>query len=51
MQLPRRRRADFAPTADFVYPAHLKAALGDLPAAPGVYVCHGDDPAMPLYIG
>lgn len=51
MQLPRRRRADFTPTTEFVYPAHLKAALGDLPAAPGVYVFHGDDPAMPLYIG
>jgi len=51
MQLPRRRRADFAPTTEFVYPAHLKAAIADLPAAPGVYVFHGDDPAMPLYIG
>lgn len=51
MQLPRRRRADFAPTTEFVYPAHLKAGIADLPAAPGVYVFHGDDPAMPLYIG
>lgn len=51
MQLPRRRRADFAPTTEFVYPAHLKAGVADLPAAPGVYVFHGDDPAMPLYIG
>lgn len=51
MHLPRRRRADFAPTTEFVYPAHLKAAVADLPAAPGVYVFQGDDPAMPLYIG
>ncbi|MDD0808862.1 excinuclease Cho [Curvibacter sp. RS43] len=51
MQLPRRRRADFAPAEAFQYPAHLKAAVADLPAAPGVYVFHGDQENLPLYIG
>lgn len=51
MQLPRRRRADFAPTEPFQYPEHLKAAVADLPAAPGVYVFHGDTNQLPLYIG
>jgi excinuclease Cho len=51
MQLPRRRRQDFNSGAEFQYPEHLKAGLGDLPSSPGVYVFHGDDPALPLYIG
>ena len=51
MQLHRRRHPDFTPQADFQYPEHLRAGLGDLPASPGVYVFHGDDAKMPLYIG
>lgn len=30
---------------------HLRAALHDLPSAPGVYVFHGEEGGLPLYIG
>ncbi len=39
------------PGAVYTYPDHLRAAMADMPAAPGVYVFHGDNDALPLYIG
>jgi excinuclease Cho len=41
-----RRRA--LPWTD---PVHLRPALQDLPSAPGVYVFHGEEGGLPLYIG
>jgi len=35
----------------YTYPDHLRAAIADMPAAPGIYVFHGDNDALPLYIG
>jgi excinuclease Cho len=35
----------------YEYPAHLREAIEDLPQAPGVYVFHGEDGDLPLYIG
>jgi excinuclease Cho len=35
----------------FEYPQHLRDAIGDLPNAPGVYVFHGEEGDLPLYIG
>ncbi|MEH2921523.1 excinuclease Cho [Samsonia erythrinae] len=35
----------------YEYPAHLRTELDELPAAPGVYVFHGDSDTLPLYIG
>lgn len=35
----------------YTYPHHLRNAAEDLPAAPGVYIFHGLDDALPLYIG
>jgi len=35
----------------YSYPAHLRAQVDDVPAAPGVYLFHGDVPDLPLYIG
>ena len=35
----------------FEYPAHLRAAIEDLPACPGVYTFHGQEGDLPLYIG
>jgi hypothetical protein len=35
----------------FEYPQHQRDAMDDLPAAPGVYIFHGDSEILPLYIG
>lgn len=35
----------------YEYPAHLRAAVADLPSFPGVYVFHGAEGDLPLYIG
>lgn len=51
MQLPRRRRPEFDETRIYEYPQHLREAIEDLPAAPGVYVFHGEEGDLPLYIG
>ena len=42
---------DLDPSAIYAYPEHLRQAIDDLPAAPGVYVFHGDEADLPLYIG
>jgi excinuclease Cho len=51
MPLPRRRRPDFDETRIFEYPQHLREAIDDLPATPGVYIFHGEEGDLPLYIG
>lgn len=43
------RYPDQAPA--YEYPAHLRAAIADLPSFPGVYVFHGAEGDLPLYIG
>ena len=50
--MPRPRRS-FAldTTPAYVYPQHLRDAIEDLPAAPGVYTFHGEAADLPLYIG
>ena len=42
---------DLDPSAIYAYPEHLRQAIDDLPAAPGVYVFHGEEGDLPLYIG
>ena len=49
--MPAKRHPDFDQTSPFEYPAHLRAAVADLPSLPGVYVFHGEDGDLPLYIG
>lgn len=49
--LPRRRREDFEAHRFYEYPEHLRAAIEDAPAAAGVYIFHGEDGDLPLYIG
>ncbi|XBS70680.1 excinuclease Cho [Acerihabitans sp. KWT182] len=44
-----RRECD--PADIYQYPEHLRSFIAGLPAAPGVYVFHGDSDVMPLYIG
>ena len=39
------------PRIVYRYPDHLRADAEALPAAPGIYIFHGDDPQLPLYIG
>lgn len=51
MHRPSRRRPEFDVARVYEYPDHLRAAMDDLPAAPGVYIFHGDAPDLPLYIG
>ena len=50
MRLPRRRREDFE-AQPLAYPQHLREAIEDAPRAAGVYVFHGEDGDLPLYIG
>jgi excinuclease Cho len=51
VKIPARRHPDFDPSLNFQYPSHLRESLGDLPSAPGVYVFHGEEGDLPLYIG
>jgi len=39
------------PRIVYRYPDHLRADAEALPAAPGIYIFHGDNPQLPLYIG
>lgn len=54
MQLPRRRRQDFADPTALAHPqdlrVDLRAAIAHAPSAAGVYIFHGETD-LPLYIG
>jgi excinuclease Cho len=50
MPQPRRRRNVEDPT-DFEDPQHLRADVAQAPSAAGVYVFHGEQADLPLYIG
>ncbi|HNE72228.1 MAG TPA: endonuclease, partial [Giesbergeria sp.] len=51
MHIPASRRPEFDEARYYEYPEHLRAALADMPAAPGVYTFHGEEGDLPLYIG
>jgi excinuclease Cho len=51
MHAPRRRREDFEESRIYDYPQHLRAAMDDAPTGAGVYVFHGQEGDLPLYIG
>lgn len=51
MPLPRRRRDEFEASRVYEYPQHLRAAIEDAPTGAGVYVFHGQEGDLPLYIG
>lgn len=51
MHIPARRRPEFEQARHYEYPTHLRGAIVDMPSAPGVYVFHGEEGGLPLYIG
>lgn len=51
MQLHRRRHPDFDQARVYAYPSHLREAIEGMPSAPGVYIFHGAEGDLPLYIG
>lgn len=51
MPLHRRRHPDFDGAQTYEYPSHLREAIADMPGAPGVYIFHGAEGDLPLYIG
>jgi excinuclease Cho len=51
MRQPTRRRLAYEPDQKYQYPEQLRAAIDDLPPAPGVYLFHGEEGDLPLYIG
>jgi excinuclease Cho len=51
MPPPRRRNPEFDETRYYEYPIHLRAMMDDLPNSPGVYIFHGQEGDLPVYIG
>ena len=51
IHLPSGLRPTFDASRDYEYPAHLRDSLDGLPTSPGVYIFHGEDGDLPLYIG
>ena len=51
MPLHRRRHPEFDEARVYEYPHHLRQAIADMPASPGVYIFHGAEGDLPLYIG
>ena len=51
MHIPARRRPEFEEARSYAYPEHLRAAIADVPSAPGVYIFHAAEGDLPLYIG
>ena len=51
MQLHRRRHPEFDEARVYEYPSHLREAIERMPCAPGVYIFHGAEGDLPLYIG
>ncbi len=51
MRSSRTQLARLNTTGLYEYPTHLREAIDDLPHAPGVYVFHGEEGDLPLYIG
>jgi len=51
MRAPRKSHPEFDPIDLYAYPQHLREAIADMPQAPGIYIFHGEDGDLPLYIG
>jgi excinuclease Cho len=44
-------RLELDDSSCYEYPQHLRDSIQDLPQAPGVYIFHGEEGDLPLYIG
>ena len=51
MPLHRHHHPEFDRARAYEYPSHLREAIADMPSAPGVYIFHGAEGDLPLYIG
>ena len=52
MRLKRQRpHPEFDNSLGYEYPTHLRTAIQDLPSTPGIYIFHGAEGDLPLYIG
>jgi excinuclease Cho len=51
MRTRNQHYREFDETRLYEYPIHLRQAIDDLPHAPGVYVFHGEEGDLPVYIG
>ena len=51
MRTNRKTHPEFSHAAGFDYPQHLRAQVVVAPQAPGVYIFHGNEGDLPLYIG
>ena len=51
MRSSRSYRRDFDPSSLYEYPTHLRDAVQSAPRGAGVYVFHGQEGDLPLYIG
>jgi excinuclease Cho len=47
----QRTHPEFDARLGYQYPEHLRSAIQDLPSTPGVYIFHGAEGDLPLYIG
>lgn len=51
VHMPANRHPDFDSARHYEYPQHLREMVIGLPSCPGVYVFHGAEGDLPLYIG
>ena len=51
LSMPANRHPQLDPARQYEYPAHLRDMVADMPCAAGVYVFHGEEGDLPLYIG
>jgi excinuclease Cho len=51
MRASRKSHPEFGGVDLYEYPAHLREAIANMPHAPGIYVFHGEEGDLPLYIG
>ena len=49
--MPAQRYPDLDPPTPLDHSAHLRDMATGLPSAPGVYIFHGQEGTLPLYIG
>jgi excinuclease Cho len=47
----KKRNPEFDEARYYEYPMHLRAMMDNLPNSPGVYIFHGQEGDLPVYIG